>query len=302
MISFIELGNIGRLGNQLFQYAFLRTQAKKINTDFYCPYWIGDDIFELNDAKYRSIKAENIKYFYNEIFPTKNYDRENILIQDFTDIQGYFESEKNFDVDKCRKWYRFKKEKIVKVILKYKHIDFSNSVGIHLRFGDKTNKRNSYYTRPRLFYYKNALKKVKHKDNLIIFSDEPEKAKNYLKNIKCDKIFIEGNEPYEDLFLMSQCHDFICNGSTFSWWGSWLIDYQDKTVIFPKEGPFRPWGKFKNKDYFPNKCIKINSLIPIFDYNYIYIPTLHFYISSFFTDRINPKIIFMYKKIKNFKK
>ena len=49
MISFSKLGEYGRFGNQLFQYAFLRTQAKKLGVKFYCPKWIGDKIFDLND-------------------------------------------------------------------------------------------------------------------------------------------------------------------------------------------------------------------------------------------------------------
>ena len=41
----------GGLGNQLFQYSFLRTQAERLGVKFYCPNWIGDEIFDLNDKK-----------------------------------------------------------------------------------------------------------------------------------------------------------------------------------------------------------------------------------------------------------
>ena len=53
MISFSNLGNHGRLGNQLFQYAFLRTTAARLGTEFYCPQWDGDEIFDLHDREER---------------------------------------------------------------------------------------------------------------------------------------------------------------------------------------------------------------------------------------------------------
>lgn len=77
MISFSTLGKNGlRLGNQLFQYAFLRTQAEQLRVDFYCPHWIGDDIFSLKDHKIRSVEPTGIRSSYSEIYPLKDYDRQ----------------------------------------------------------------------------------------------------------------------------------------------------------------------------------------------------------------------------------
>ncbi len=53
MLSFSKLGEHGRLGNQLFQYAFLRTQAERLGVPFYCPHWTGDDVFTLEDEPQR---------------------------------------------------------------------------------------------------------------------------------------------------------------------------------------------------------------------------------------------------------
>ena len=39
--------------------------------------------------------------------------------------------------------------------------------------------------------------------------------------------------PYHDLYLMSQCSDFIIANSSFSWWGAWLANKGE--VIAPKK-------------------------------------------------------------------
>ena len=43
----------------------------------------------------------------------------------------------------------------------------------------------------------------------------------------------EAAGPYHDLYLMSQCSDFIIANSTFSWWGAWLANRG--RVIAPKQ-------------------------------------------------------------------
>ncbi len=309
MLSYSKLGKHNdRMGNQLFEYAFLRTQSERLGVDFYCPKWIGDDIFHLNDAKMRTSDSIGIINYYSEAFPIRDYDRKSLKIMDNTEVFGYFESEKNFDTNNARKWYSFKKEKIASVKEKYKEIDFSNSVGIHLRLGDKQDDSymNKIFFVPRFFYYKNSLKLIQNKSSclepktILIFSDEPKKAKKYFHKLEGDIIYIQENKDWEDLYLMTQCHDFICGSSTMSWWGAWLISQEDKKIIFPREGTFRVGGPHKNLDLIPDEWIKIRALWPILDnffldYNDIYakiglflknnIPVLHRLLKHYFFDQ-----------------
>ncbi len=44
------LGQLGRFGNQLFQYAFLRICAEKSGSRVECPYWIGQTLFGHKDT------------------------------------------------------------------------------------------------------------------------------------------------------------------------------------------------------------------------------------------------------------
>lgn len=49
MITMKQLGRMGRWGNQIFQYAFLRTYAKKLGLSYQCPQWEGQRIFGFDD-------------------------------------------------------------------------------------------------------------------------------------------------------------------------------------------------------------------------------------------------------------
>jgi hypothetical protein len=50
VLTMSSLGQLGRFGNQLFQYAFLRICAQKSGAKVECPPWIGQTLFGHNDA------------------------------------------------------------------------------------------------------------------------------------------------------------------------------------------------------------------------------------------------------------
>jgi hypothetical protein len=50
VLTMSSLGQLGRFGNQLFQYAFLRICASKTGALVECPPWIGQTLFGHNDA------------------------------------------------------------------------------------------------------------------------------------------------------------------------------------------------------------------------------------------------------------
>jgi len=272
MISFPLLGKHYKLGNQLFQYAFLRSTALRLGVKFYCPEWIGDSIFLLNDKNEREQEPINISkvYFQDRIKP--GFSKNALNIEDGTEIQGLFQSEKYFEESQVRNWYTFREESISKVMDKYKHIDFSQSVGMHFRFGENTLSRQ--YIIPHVHYYKKALEIVKHKGVILVFSDEIDLAREYLEKIKVKPIYVEGGRDYEDLYLMTLCHDFISSVSTFSWWGAWLIKYEDKSVVCPKEWVRPGHPAAKSLDLTPERWVQLRAARFLIDNYYVMRPLL----------------------------
>ena len=65
----------------------------------------------------------------------------------------------------------------------------------------------------------------------------------------------EIGEPYSELYMMTQCTDFIIANSSFSWWGAWLSTNKDKKVIAPSKW-FGVNNQDKNtKDLFPKEWL-----------------------------------------------
>ena len=67
----------------------------------------------------------------------------------------------------------------------------------------------------------------------LVFSDDIKWCKdNFTEG---PFIFVGGGEDYIDLHLMSKCKNNIIANSSFSWWGAWLNNNENKRVIAPKD-------------------------------------------------------------------
>ena len=114
MITYSYLGNNGRLGNQMFQYALLLGVQAKLGHNIVLPETIGNiQLFQCFDIKGC--------HFFNErdIFsPCKfeerqfHFDKKVFRTEDHTDFKGYFQTEKYFEhcLDKVRETFIFKEE------------------------------------------------------------------------------------------------------------------------------------------------------------------------------------------------
>lgn len=122
------------------------------------------------------------------------------------------------------------------------NIQNCNSVSIHVRRGDIAQNPDilAVHGLCGLDYYKKAVSYIAERiqsPNFYIFSDDLKWVRDNLKiNFPC--YFVDqnmGQASFNDMRLMSLCKHNITANSTFSWWGAWLNNNQNKIVISPKQ-------------------------------------------------------------------
>jgi hypothetical protein len=234
MITYSALGNNGRLGNQLFQYALLLGVQAKLDRNIVLPETIGNiQLFQCFDIKGC--------HFFNErdIFsPCRfeerqfHFDKKVFRTEDHTDFKGYFQTEKYFEhcLDKVRETFIFKEEirdRANQWIESYKQ---HNLVSLHVRRTDYVHLPN-HHPLCTLDYYKTAIAEFPDA-HFIIFSDDIEWCK---ENLQIENAtFADTGSDYVDLCVMSMCNHHIIANSSYSWWGAWLNPSETKRVIAPK--------------------------------------------------------------------
>ncbi len=257
MIGFNALGQLGRLGNQMFQFAALKGIARHRGFEYCFPptrnknEWTDHQLF--NPFKLSSTNQLNVQ-FIDANRPTIEesgfgFDK-NLFEQcpDWVSIQGFFQTEKYFKhiEDEIRADFEFRGEILepAKKTMSY----WKDPIALHIR-------RTDYLTNPNhselpMCYYDEALSKFDEKRDVIIFSDDPNWCM-LVPQFDSDRFMIsQTGSNYMDLCLMSLCKDHIIANSSFSWWGAWLG--KDNHVIAPKD-----WFLGSN-----NQHLDISDLIP----------------------------------------
>lgn len=253
MITYLNLGKKGNLGNQLFQIASTVSIAKQNNHNCGFPEWRYSSSF-INalpvsslEERYKTILEE--KYEYNEI----------VLREGNYNLNGWFQSEKYFDRESVKKQFEFKPKLIAKIKLKYRNELSKDHILISVRRGDFVN--HPYYFQLDYKYYLLAITTQFsnwEKRSLIFTSDDIGYCKTHF-SIFPNAVFIENTTAIEQLVLGSLCTDFIISNSTFSWWLAWLGEKEDSKIIRPIQN-FRGEFRLKNndKDYFPERWVRFN--------------------------------------------
>ena len=244
MISFNNLGNLGRLGNQMFQYAALKGIAKHRGFDFCIP---PENVFGSNDQLvkndtlnlykvFSNIKNNNISIIVNQVIPETSHEFDENLFNncpDNVDLFGYYQTHKYFQhiEDEIRKDFTFDAE-LVSICKQFFDENFKNQevVSLHIRRGDYLHNPN--HPVQSLDYYKKALEKFSSVIPVVVFTDDAEWCfKQEL--FKGGRFFISCDSSADaDLCMMSLCDYHIIANSSFSWWGAWLA--KSKQIIAPE--------------------------------------------------------------------
>lgn len=260
---------MGGLGNQMFQYAFLKEcQFRGMNIAADITWYERtklNAVFELDKVfpnialpigKKKGIYLAMIPFYWKKIwkilwkkkslpFEEKEDSRyeEEIFSVPSGILQGYWQSEKYFQnvKEEIRKSFQFQCEdkgiqNILSEIKKEKH-----SVAVHIRRGDYMNADNLYGNICTQAYYEKAIKQIKevYPDAVFYFfsNDLAWVKENYQG--ECyrypDLSQCEHYENWYDMYLMSQCENNIIANSTFSWWAAWLNPNPKKIVLTPSK-------------------------------------------------------------------
>lgn len=269
----------GGLGNQMFQYAtglsLSRIRKTRLAMDKtwytqefekqYTPRSYELSPFKLNKKQkfVRTNKIFNNKYLYDyHSDSTFVFDKRVMELPKNTILEGYFQSEKYFKNIRTELINNFDYIKDAKAKIQH-HIDLSrdsSSVSVHIRRGDYVTNKSAgeFHGILSKSYYQKAVKNISSKVNkplFFIFSDDIAWVKKNLDMPK-ESIFIDFNKRgIDDMRIMRSCKHNIIANSSFSWWGAWLGEYENKIVIAPKN-----WFKSKEldtSDVIPARWIKI---------------------------------------------
>ncbi len=260
----------GGLGNQLFQYAFAKTLAARLN----CDYRLDISFFEKDNRSYPHFVPRSYALdIFQTDFPTtshhhpfytspnraltwlrkrlsdwvdlKGYIAETPLVdsqtlKDHTYYEGYWQSEKYF-------WEigtEIRQELVFKnpinplanhIVAKIKTTE---SVCIHVRRGDFLTNPN--YDILTIEYYQKAiglLRKQYSNLHFFVFSDDIYWCKLQDWNTS-NLIYISDNQLFDlrdEFELMIHCKHHVIANSTLSWWAAWLNSHPKKTVIAPQK-------------------------------------------------------------------
>ena len=270
----------GGLGNQMFQFAAGYSIAKKNNVKLSLDlrrfnrrqdhngfelqevFDICSKVNFLNNPinvgfiNFKEILNNIDITFHNFKEPHYHYTDKILDIPKRSLLNGYWQSELYFKdyTKEIRKIFNFSKQLDEKNSLIANEINQNNSISIHVRRGDYLLQTNNNHNVDLKEYYLTTIEKTtKFFDNpkYFIFTDDPLwVAKNFTLNYSFTVVDINrGTDSFYDMHLMSLCKCNIIANSSFSWWGAWLNNKEDKIIYAPKY-------------WFKNKSICTDDLIP----------------------------------------
>jgi Glycosyl transferase family 11 len=269
MLAFNYLGRLGRLGNQMFQYAAVKGIARRKGYN-YCipnhsqvmrdPYNFDVKIEIFHPFKLTHLQPQNIRLLdrgYAPVAEEKHFHFDQLLFDmcpDEISIAGFFQSEKYFKhiEQEIKEDFEFKDE--ILEPCKDMMSSVENAIALHVRRTDYL--QNPNHTTLDLSYYEKALQHFDDSFPVIVFSDDIEWCKNQ-EIFSGDRFMLsESGDHYVDLCLMTLCDYHIIANSSFSWWGAWLAK-NNKEIVAPSKWFGSGNADKETKDLIPESWVVI---------------------------------------------
>lgn len=249
MITFRRLGRLGRLGNQLFQYAGTRLYAEANGYPYAFPRWSGCDIFadiptytpservrswflptvQLDDiSSYTGWdKLRYVLRLAEHLPETTSMEHLYAHPRDNMSVYGYLQDD--FSMGKVTEakprvlsWFRFRPdlhEQLREATMKYRPW-----IAVHIRRGDLV-RRN--LTVP-LAAYRELLERITRRRNIYIASDDPFMHEKFTGLCPALPEIPGGISPMIfDFWMLANAETVVGCGSTFSWWAAFLGNRND---------------------------------------------------------------------------
>jgi len=263
----------GRLGNQIFQYAALRSLCKENETLLLLGFSELQSVFDGIEAKIINQKTRRIvRGIYYRIY-RRGYDLTKLkitsklyesvsskhreinykygLISNFIIVENsYFQGE-NFFKSEYIKSLSIKPELVADAQQKIDALTQGKiPIFVHVRRGDYVSWPNQGF--PAIlsssYYYRSIeiIKKNIANPMFIFISDDLFYVRDIFGNLP--NSYISNGSMSEDFVLMTQCKGGILSASSFSWWGAYLAkqQYSDTFFLAPKY-----WAGHRQKEWFP---------------------------------------------------
>lgn len=252
-MGFISCEFAGRIANNIFQAAAVYGIGEKHKLTPIFSNCLFSEFFKL--------PIGNIPYIneHNESDYTFAYHE--VPYKDNLYLKGFFQSEK---------YFKHIRNRIVK-IFGSPNKEPIDAISVHIRRTDYT-LHNDCFICPTFSDYYDPLIARHPGKKIILFSDDLPFCEKLLKKYPnaeispgtinhCKASFPRYEQKYandvEDLWYMSRCKINITAPSSFSWWGAWLNEYENKVVYchLPYFGPGN--SHLDTKDILPEDWLKI---------------------------------------------
>jgi|TARA_Y100000389_G_scaffold202035_1_gene246299 hypothetical protein len=287
-----------QLGNQLFQIFNAINLSLKYNIDYrICCDKENKTIYEnkktyfdiflnvIKDKVVKTNKEEIEKNISNNIkYKEKSFNYDKINLENYTNliinniyIDGFFQSYKYFEENYNEIIELLNIKKLQNNLkIEYNYIFSKKTIGIHFRLGDYIFLQD-FHPIQTIKYYIKALSELNNKlsinnDNIInynilvfcqnIDNNIVNKYINRLNLYFQNKInFIKINDSineWEQILFMSLCDHLIIANSTFSWFGGYFSEKENKIIIYPKKWFGKNYKDNSIVDLIPNNWIEID--------------------------------------------